>query len=99
MKEFLDGSEFDLTSIKKIDANFDLNDIFSGWKKSIRHPPKNAPDSVSDQAVYKQIYFSAGTILEICISLFDGPYQEENIHGAIYLRSMGNYKWSSWRKI
>lgn len=99
MKTFLNGSEFALTSVKEIDANFDLNNIFSGWKKSINQKPKNAPDTASSFAVYKQIYFDAGTVLEIAISLFDGDYKDGNINGAIYLRSMGNSMWSSWRKI
>lgn len=99
MLAFLNGSKLDLTSIKEIDENFDLNTVFSGWKKSIQQKPKNAPDSASSFAIYKQVYFDANTILEIAVSLYDGPYQGGDIHGAIYLRSMGDSKWSSWRKI
>lgn len=99
MKAFLNGSEFDLTSIKEVDSSFDLNTVFSGWKKSITQKPKNAPDTASSFAIYKQVYFDAGTILEIAISLYDNAYTTGDIHGAIYLRSMGESMWSSWRKI
>lgn len=99
MKAFLNGSEFDLTSIKEVDSSFDLNTVFSGWKKSINQKPKNAPDTASSFAIYKQVYFNASTILEIAISLYDNAYIAGNIHGSIYLRSMGDGVWSSWRKI
>lgn len=99
MLAFLNGSKLDLTSIKEVDENFDLNSNFVGWRVANGQNPKHAPKDVSSYALYGQYKFNDSTALEICIALYVGNYVQGKLFGAIYLRSYGASVWSDWKQI